>query len=82
MEIMKYRYLSRRPRRRWENDIKMCLEEIILEFVEWIELARDKNELVDSCAHLNGLSDFVKCKEPVSNRGSIQFSIQIWLCTC
>jgi len=44
LEIMKYRDLVRRPRRRWEHDIKMCLEEIILEVVNWTELARDKNE--------------------------------------
>lgn len=81
MESMKYRYLLRRPRRRWENDIKMCLEEITLEVVEWTEPARDKNELVDSCAHLNEPSDFVKCNEPVSNRGTISFTIRIGLCT-
>ena len=44
LESMKYRDLLRRPRRRWENDIKMYLEEIILEVVIWTELARDKNE--------------------------------------
>ena len=35
LEAMKYRDLLRRPRRRWENDIKMCLEEIVLEVVHW-----------------------------------------------
>lgn len=44
LESVKYGDLLRRPRRRWENDIKMCLDEIILEVVNWTELARDKNE--------------------------------------
>lgn len=44
LESMRYGDLLRRPSRRWENDIKMCLEEIILEIVNWTELARDKNE--------------------------------------
>jgi len=74
---MNYRDLLRRPRRRWKTDIKMCLEEIILEVVNWTELARDKNELVNSCAHLNELSGFVKCNEPVSNCGAISFFIRI-----
>ena len=44
LERMKYRDLWRRPRRRWESDIKMYLEEILLEVVNWTELARDENE--------------------------------------
>jgi hypothetical protein len=35
LETMKYRDLLRRPSRRWENDIKTCREEIILEVVNW-----------------------------------------------
>jgi len=77
LESMNYRGLLRRPRRRWKNNIKMCLEEIILEVVNWTELARDRNELVNSCAHLNESSDFIKCNEPVSNCGSISFFIRI-----
>lgn len=43
LESMKYGDHLRRLRRRWENGIKMYLEKIILEVVNWTELARDKN---------------------------------------
>jgi hypothetical protein len=33
----------RRPRRRWEDNIKIDLEEIEWEFVDWIYLARDRH---------------------------------------
>jgi hypothetical protein len=32
-----------RPRRRWEDGIKMDLREIVLGGVEWIHLAQDRN---------------------------------------
>jgi hypothetical protein len=32
-----------RPRRRWEDGIRMDLREIGLECVDWIQLAQDKN---------------------------------------
>ena len=32
-----------RPRRRWENHIKMVLQEVDCQVVEWIELAWDKH---------------------------------------
>jgi hypothetical protein len=31
-----------RPRRRWEDNIKMDLEEVVCEGVDWIELAQDR----------------------------------------
>jgi hypothetical protein len=31
-----------RPRRRWENNIKIGLKEIGCEDVDWIQLAQDK----------------------------------------
>jgi hypothetical protein len=33
----------RRPRRRWENNVKMDLREIGLEGIDWIYLAQDKD---------------------------------------
>ena len=30
-----------RPRRRWEDNIKMHLQEVVFEGVDWIELAQD-----------------------------------------
>jgi len=32
-----------RPRRRWENNIKMDLQEMGYEGKDWIELAQDRN---------------------------------------
>jgi len=32
-----------RPRRRWENNIKLDLEEVGCGGMDWIELARDKD---------------------------------------
>ena len=37
-----------RPRRRWEDNIKMDLQELGCEGVDWIELAQDR----DSGGHL------------------------------
>ena len=33
----------RRPRRRWEDNIKMDLEEVGRGFGDWVELAQDKD---------------------------------------
>jgi hypothetical protein len=33
-----------RPRRRWEDDIKMDLMEVVREGVDWIHLAQDVNQ--------------------------------------
>jgi hypothetical protein len=33
-----------RPRRRWEDDIKMCLKEIGRDGVVWISVARDRQK--------------------------------------
>ena len=32
-----------RPRRRWEDNIKMDLQEVGGSFVDWMELARDRD---------------------------------------
>jgi hypothetical protein len=32
-----------RPRRRWENNIKMYLQEVLLGVMDWIELAQDRD---------------------------------------
>ena len=34
-----------RPRRRWEDNIKMDLQEVRCEGMEWIELAQDRDRL-------------------------------------
>jgi len=35
--------LLRRPRRRWEDDIKMDLQEVRCGGIDWIELAQDRD---------------------------------------
>ena len=35
--------LLRRPRRRWDDNIKMDLQELGCEAIDWIELAQDKD---------------------------------------
>jgi hypothetical protein len=35
--------MFRRPRRRWEDNIKMDLQEVGCEGMDWIELAQDKD---------------------------------------
>ena len=32
-----------RPRRRWEDNIRMDLEEIVINAGNWVDLARDRN---------------------------------------
>jgi len=32
-----------RPRRRWENNIKMYLQEVVCGCMDWIELAEDRD---------------------------------------
>jgi hypothetical protein len=32
-----------RPRRKWEDDIKMDLQEVVCEGMNWIELAQDRD---------------------------------------
>jgi len=34
-----------KPRRRWENNIKMDLQEVGCEGMDWIELAQDRDSL-------------------------------------
>jgi hypothetical protein len=47
------------PRRRWEDNIKMDLQEVGEGCVDWMELAQDR----DTCEYGNGLSGSTKCGE-------------------
>ena len=44
-----------RPRRRWEDNIKMDLQEVGCGDVDWIELAQDRNRWR---AHVNAVMKF------------------------
>jgi len=49
-----------RPRRRWENNIKMDLQEVGYQGMDWIELAHDRNGW---WAFVNESSGSIKCGE-------------------
>jgi len=52
-----------RPRRRWEDNIKMDLREVGCEGMDWIELAQDRDKVVGTCGCGNEPSGSIKCGE-------------------
>ena len=51
------------PRRRWEDNIKLDLQEVICEAMDWKELALDMDRLAGTCEFGNEPSGSVKCGE-------------------
>jgi hypothetical protein len=51
-----------RPRRRWEDNIRMDLQEVGCGVMDWIGLARD-NQMAGNCDCGNEPSDSIKCGE-------------------
>jgi hypothetical protein len=51
-----------RPRRRWENNIRMDLRDIGWGGMEWIDLAQDR-AMEGSCEHGNEPPGSIKCWE-------------------
>jgi hypothetical protein len=51
-----------RPRRRWEDNIKMDLREVGLGGMDWIGLAEDKRQVAGSCECSTEPSDSIKCE--------------------
>ena len=53
-----------RPRRRWEDNIKMDLQEAgWWGGVDRIDLAQDRDKVAGSGGHVNECWDYVKCEE-------------------
>jgi hypothetical protein len=50
-----------RPRRRWKNNIKMNIQELGWNDMDWTDLAQVRGLLVGCCEHGNELSACVKC---------------------
>ena len=52
-----------RPRRRWEDNIKMDLQEVGGGGWDWMELAQDRDRWGGTCEYGNELSGSIKCGE-------------------
>jgi len=52
-----------RPRRRWEDNIKMDLQEVGFGGMDWIELAQRQGQEAGTCECGNEHSGSVKCGE-------------------
>ena len=56
-----------RPRRRWEDYIKMDLQEVGCRGMNWMELAQDNGQVAGTCECGNKPSGSVKCGEFVTS---------------
>ena len=52
-----------RSRRRWEDNIKMNLQEVGCGGTDWIELAQDRGKIAGTCECGNEPPDSIKCRE-------------------
>jgi hypothetical protein len=50
----------RRPRRRWEDNIKMDIREIGIDGANWIQLAQDRVQWPGFCEHGNEPSGSIR----------------------
>jgi hypothetical protein len=49
-----------RPKRRWEDNIKMDFQEVGCGSMDWIELAQERGQVVGTCDCGNKLSGSIK----------------------
>jgi hypothetical protein len=52
-----------RPRHRWEDNIKMVLQELGCGGMDWIELAQDIGQVAGTCECGYEPSGSIKCRE-------------------
>jgi hypothetical protein len=52
-----------RPRRRWEDNIKMDLREVGCGSADWINLAQDRVQVAGFCVYGDEPSGSIKCGE-------------------
>ena len=52
-----------RSRRRWEDNVKMDLQEVGRGDMDWIELAQDRDQVAGTCLCGNEPSGSIKCGE-------------------
>ena len=50
-----------RPRRRWEDNIKMDIQEVGRGCWDWMELAQDREQVAGAYEYGNELSGSIKC---------------------
>jgi hypothetical protein len=48
------------PRSRWEDNIKMDLQEVVCGCMDWIELAQDRDRCAGTCECGNESSGYIK----------------------
>ena len=52
-----------RPRHNWEDNIKVYINDVSWEDVNWIYLAQDRANGRGSCEHGNETLDSIKCRK-------------------
>jgi hypothetical protein len=68
----KGRHILERPRRRWNNNVKIHLKEIRSEVVEWIQLTQERIQCAGSFLHDNKPSDSINVGEFVGQLSDYQ----------
>jgi len=63
-----------RPKRRWDDDIKMDFKEMAWEVADWMHLAQDRNQWHTLCEYGNEPSESTKAGNFLTRRVTICFS--------
>jgi hypothetical protein len=52
-----------KPRRKWDDKIMICLQEVGCVDMDWVKLAQDRDKLAETCECGNESSGSIKCGE-------------------